>query len=219
MLGDEAVSGAETPPPLPADKTGLEIKLQPADAIFGSVPLKDPEKASAPKETHFFRGLLRFGARAAAVACLCGLAWAGGAYYSYGYPPFHSLRSSPASAVHGPEHDELVGTVRQMAGEIRALKASVDSKDAAGESPKSQKASSTAGATITDLVARVDKLETDVTTKLSQVNEQLARIEKQVSEHQVRANRRAGRAGCFCQEPSMWGMGITNPYLDLTWAQ
>jgi molybdopterin/thiamine biosynthesis adenylyltransferase len=41
----------------------------------------------------------------------------------------------------------------------------------------------------------------------------------QISEHQIRANRRPGRVGCFCQERSQWGMGIAEPYLDLTWAR
>jgi molybdopterin/thiamine biosynthesis adenylyltransferase len=31
-------------------------------------------------------------------------------------------------------------------------------------------------------------------------------------------NRRAPRPGCFCSTPSTWGLGLQEPYLDLTWA-
>jgi hypothetical protein len=177
--------------PAPADTKGLEIKLQPADAIFGSVPIKDSENTSTPKETHFFRSLLRFGLRAAVVVCLCGLAWAGGAYYSHGHSPFHLWRTTSAPDVkQSPQHDKTLSAMRHMAEEIRALKASVDSKNAVGGNVQSQKVLSATGATITDLAGRVDKLDAEITTKFSEINGQLAHIEQQVSApHAVTASR------------------------------
>lgn len=43
--------------------------------------------------------------------------------------------------------------------------------------------------------------------------EQLLRVRDRT----VSANRRSGRAGCFCTDPDSWGQGLTDPYLDLTW--
>jgi hypothetical protein len=32
-------------------------------------------------------------------------------------------------------------------------------------------------------------------------------------------NRRAPRPGCICSMPSAWGLGLQEPYLDLTWPE
>jgi hypothetical protein len=195
----EAFSLANKAAALPPDSTALEIKVQPADAIFGSAPLKDAEKVSAPGTSSFFGRLLRYGSRTVAVACLCGLAWAGGRYYSLGHWPRLAMRSIPAAEVQqSPERDETASTVRQMAEEIRALKTSVEGmgrQDAGAEnaktagntgdqeSLKSQLDSMQAAtkAAIADLAARIDKLEADSATKLSQVSEQLDGIEHHIA--------------------------------------
>jgi hypothetical protein len=104
-------------------------------------------------------------------AALCGLAWAAGAYYSSGHLPFDLLKWSGAAQVQqSTERDEM----RQMADDIRALKSSVGDKGAAP-------VQTTAGAATADLGARLDKLEADLTTKLSQVNDRLASIEQKIS--------------------------------------
>lgn len=41
----------------------------------------------------------------------------------------------------------------------------------------------------------------------------------QITDRNLRNNRRPGRVDCFCQDRSMWGAGVAGPYLDVTWAQ
>jgi hypothetical protein len=188
----EAVSGADIVP-VPPDSTTPEIKVHPADAIR-FVPLKDSETDSTRKVSPVFGRLLRYGARIAAVACLCGLAWAGGAYYRLGRSPLELMKPGPASEVkQSPEHDEIVRAMAQMAEEIRVLKASVErravSQDASVEDARSRESvksqldsvQTMTGTAMADLASRVAKLETESTTKLSRVNEQLASIEQQIA--------------------------------------
>jgi hypothetical protein len=181
---EKVISGADTPP-LPPDATAPEIEVQPADAILGRVPLKDTEKTSARQVAPFFIRLLRYSARTAVVACLCGLAWAGGVYYSLGHSPFDLVKARRAAEVQqSPQRDDMVSAVRQMAEEIRALKTSVDGRGVAQDADQKNQLNSvqtTTGATIADLMGRVDKLDAEFTTKLSQVNEQLTSIEQQIS--------------------------------------
>lgn len=198
----EAVSAVNTaPPPPPPEAPTLQLKVQPADAILG--PVKETEIASTRKPS-FFRRVTRFTTRVIFIACVGGAAWAVGAYYASGHTPMgfvkSLLKSSPAvEAQQSPQHDELVSTVRQMADDIRALKASVDSKGAAQDSgaasatsQNSQLASiQTTTAAIADLTSRVDKLQADVTTKLSQIDQQLANIEQKMSATHVAAAPRA----------------------------
>ncbi len=39
----------------------------------------------------------------------------------------------------------------------------------------------------------------------------------QLHERAIRHNRRPARPGCFCADPTRWGQGTRDPYLDLTW--
>ena len=178
---DEAVSGADKAP-LPPDATTLELKVQPDDAIFGTASLKNDERASTQKGTSFLGRLLRSVVRTVTIVFLCGLAWAGGAYYSHGRLPLDPIKSSQASEV--PQGPDVLRAVRQMDEEIRALKTSVEgtgvARDAAAEEKPNSMQTAT-GATVTDLVGRIDKLDAEFTAKLSQVNEQLASIEKQIA--------------------------------------
>lgn len=179
LLGshDEVVSGADAVP-VPPGSSAPEIKVEPADAILRFAPPKDDEKVSTRKGSSVFGRLLRLGARMAAVACLCGAAWAAGAYYSGGHSPLEFLKPSRASDVQqSPERDEIVRSMAQMAEEIRALKASVEGRSVAQDAG----VESATRAAIADLASRVDKLEAESTTKLSRVNEQLASIEQQIA--------------------------------------
>ena len=154
----------------------MQIKIEPGDALFGPGADKGSQKAS--------RGPSLFG-RLLLTAVLCGLAWAGGAYYASGHLPFDLMKWSPGyQAQQATERDEMASTLRQMAEDIRALKASVDDKQAAP-------VQTTTGATITDLGARLDKLEADITSKLSQVNDRLATIEQQIAASHVASVSRA----------------------------
>jgi predicted nucleic acid-binding Zn-ribbon protein len=100
------------------------------------------------------------------------------------------------------EHDEMLGTVRKMSEEIRALKTSVEAmgiaQGAGAEDAKNRESLKTqldsvqtkTSAAITDLAGRLDKLESESTTKLSQLGEQLDGIE-----HQIAAPRAASASG------------------------
>jgi hypothetical protein len=184
-----AISSADMPP-LPPD--ALDIKIQPDDALYGSAAGVNPD-ISLRRPTSFFGRLFRFALRAIVILCLCGLAWAGGAYYSSGHMPLSLLKLTRAmQAQQNPEHDQMITTMRQMADEIQALKSTID-QDAARtavtdnvnnqQSQRNQPDSAQAatGAALTDLAGRVDKLQSDLTTKLAQIDEQLANIEKQIS--------------------------------------
>jgi hypothetical protein len=199
---DEAVSGADAVPVPPAPATPEipgpttpEIKVEPADAILRLGP---PEgKDSTRKGSSVFGRLLRFGARTAVVACLCGLAWAAGTYYPLRHSLLELLKPGRASEVQqmqqSPERGEIVRAMAQMAEEIRTLKASVESRavaqDAVVENAKSRDgvksqpdaAQTVTSAAIADLANRVDKMEAEFTTRLSRVNEQLAGIEQKIA--------------------------------------
>lgn len=164
-LHTEAFSGAAPPPP---PDSPLEIKVQPDDAIFGPGAGKHSERASGRSGSPLFGRLLL-------TAVLCGLAWAAGAYSSSGHLPFDFMKWSRASQQQQSERDEMLGTMRQMADDIRALKASVADKAAAP-------AQTTTGASgVTDLAARLDKLAAELPSKLSQMNDRLANLEQQIA--------------------------------------
>lgn len=186
------------PVPVPQGSTGPEIKVEPADAIRRFASPKDDEKVASRKGSSAFGRLLGFGARMVAVACLCGVAWAAGAYYPVGHSPLEFLKHGRASDVQqSPQRDEMVRAMAQMADDIRALKASVEGRGIAqdarvengventknGENAKSQPdaVQTTTGAAIADLASRVDKLEAEFTAKLSRVSEQLAGIEQRIA--------------------------------------
>jgi len=181
-----AVFSANPPPPPP---DALEIKVQPGDAILGPAAMKDFDRASAAPS--FLGRLFGFGLRAVVIAGLCVLAWMAGERYSSGHfdlhAPFGLLKfSRTADVEQSTEREAVLSQMRQMEDEIRALKASIDSQDAVRGGQDSQKAQAdpaqaTTRAAITELVGRVDKLEAEITGKLSQVNEQLATIEKQIT--------------------------------------
>jgi hypothetical protein len=98
--GPAPASPASLPPPLPpsSDATPLELKVEPADAIFGPAPLKDfgsaplkdfgsapqrengTEEAAPGRVASFFGRLFRFVVRTTAVVLLCALAWAAGTF-------------------------------------------------------------------------------------------------------------------------------------------
>ncbi|REF84074.1 hypothetical protein DES32_2919 [Methylovirgula ligni] len=184
----EVVSDANTPPP--PESTALDLKVQPGDAIFGSAPPKDTERGSTRKA----RRLWRYGAGISTVALLCALAWAAGAYYSHGHLPIDFMSSSQGpQAQEGPTHDEVASAIRQMAEEIHALKAStVGGAQGIGQASQDHpdSAPTTSGATINDLIGRVDKLESEFTTRIEKVDEQLSSIQQQISaSHLVLASR------------------------------
>jgi hypothetical protein len=170
---------------LPPDVAAPEIRLQPADAMPGRVPLRDAEKASTRQATPFFARLARNVLRAVVIVSLCALAWAAGAYYSLGHSPFASARSGQALAMQpSAQHDDMVSAMRQMTEEVRALKADADGRSAAQAADQKNQLNSVqapTGVTIADLARKVDRLDAELTARLSQVNEQLASLEQKIS--------------------------------------
>lgn len=185
---DKAIPGGDTAPE-PLDATPLQIKINPADAILGSPSPQGAGETSGRRKNTRFRGFLRYTVGAAVVGCLCLLAWTAGAYYLAGHPPFYFVNAQQSLA-----HNDTESMIRQLADQIRALKASVDeARDADGKSGEGHDRIDTVQTkadALSDLTGRVDKLETALTTQLSKINEQLAGIEQKISEpHAVSASR------------------------------
>jgi hypothetical protein len=179
---------------LPPDVAAPEIRLQPADAVPGRVSHKDIDKASTQQTPPFFMRLLRNVLRAVGIVSLCALAWAAGAYYSNGHSPLASASVSQAVGVQpSAQHDDMVSAMRQMTEEVRALKADADGRNAAQAADQKNQLNSVqapTGAAIADLAGKVDRLDAELTARLSQVNEQLASLEQKISAaHAVLASR------------------------------
>jgi len=180
----ETVIGPDAPPLAP-DAAAPDIKVQPADAIFATARLNETPKASSRGIASLFIRVLRFGARTVAILSVCALAWAAGAYFSRGHLPADATRLSQAADVpQSPAHDDTADALKQMAGEISALKALVESKSAApvagAQNVEPPKTDTTTGPALADLSGRVDKLEADFTAKLSQIGAELATIEQRL---------------------------------------
>lgn len=175
--------------------TTADIKINPADSILRFAPAN--EKKARPKGALGSRRLLGYGARAAGVVCLCGLAWAGGTYYplyALGQSPLELMKQSPVSETQQDAgQDEMLRAMGRMAEEIRALKAGLEgralaqdggvanakSRDPAARQPDLSQ--TTTGAAIADLASRIDRLEADSTAKFARLSEQLAGIEQQMA--------------------------------------
>ncbi len=190
---DEAVSARR-----PQNSAAVEIKVEPGDAVHPVTRPKDNEKVSTPKRISIFGRFLRFGTQVAAIAFLCAVAWAVGAYYPHGDLPFEFFKPGQASNVQqNSQPDEIVRAMAQMAEDMRTLKASVAAgtamKNTGAENANSQDGVTKAldaqqtrtEAAIADLANRVDKLEADSTAKLSQIGEQLVNIEHQLTSSHV----------------------------------
>lgn len=172
--------GADAPSPPHAATP--DIKIEPIDGMLRHAPPKNTASTSTRPEAPLFQRAVRYSARTAAVVGMCGLAWAGGVYYSH--LPLDTAKASWAPEIQpNSRQDEIVGVVRQMAEDLRALKAKVEAADATrGASPLNpvNSGQTTAGPTMADLAGRVDKLNAEVTAKLSQLNGQLATIQQQL---------------------------------------
>jgi hypothetical protein len=191
---DEAVAETKAPPASPPDAHVVEIRASEADAILGSASFETADAHSARRLPHF-ECLLRYGPRAALVAGLVGFAGVAGAYFSGAQFPFPAATPHPAS-IGGPqssgESTEILRTVRQMAEEIRALKAriealhavqSLSAKEAAaleGVKARLDAVKAETGAETAELAGKVDRLQREFTTKLAQVNERFDRKDQRL---------------------------------------
>lgn len=199
----ERIKGADAPLPEHKSKPSLDLKLQRADAFFASpsfeggndvsrvdeppaapslsVPPIDARSSSDGARSAAVRPsaskggrILRYGGGAAAIACLCGLAWAAGSHQFLGRSPGDPARRG-AELQHNPQLDALAATVRQISQELRVLEARLDAKDAKAPSSSAQP---TTGKDVADLSGRFDELDARLTAKLSHIDEQLAGLEQ-----------------------------------------
>jgi hypothetical protein len=184
MSLDDAIPAADRAPVSP-EATKLAIKVQADDAILQHAPIKETqetENSSAPRSAPGFLGrVVRSVVRVAIIACLCAMAWVGGTYYSTANLPHNVVKDSLADVPQNPAHDDLAALVQQMAEELRALKASVDSRSAAPDAAGKSADQGKTDAAIAALGGRMDKLEADFTTQLSQIDGKLAGIEQKIS--------------------------------------
>lgn len=184
-----ADAGKSAAPSIP---NGPEIRAHADDALFGPAPLNTTSEGSARRASLLFKRLLGYGLYAVAVACLAGVAWFAGLYFS-GDQPSHFAGKLwnlwPVGPQEGAGRTEAARTIEKMAEEIRAIKAEVEAMHATqsaraqdtaaleGLSTQLNQTKSEANAAIAELAARVEKLERESAAKLGQIYERLDRIE------------------------------------------
>jgi hypothetical protein len=195
---DEAVpeSAAARPRGANVPTAGARGKDAKHGAASGLVPFKETEAASARRAPPRFERLFGYGSHAALAACLFGFAWAAGSYFSGDYSPFYGLKPPPARTVatqESVERSELLRTAQNMAGDIRALKANLETLRAAqsqatkdtsaleGLKSRLDAVKTETGASIAELAVKVEHMQREPAAKLSQVIERLDRIEHQIS--------------------------------------
>jgi hypothetical protein len=187
MSWDETVeeANAASSPDAPI----LKIRARAADSILGSASFKTAGQDSGRRWPFLFERLLRFGPRAALAASLVGFMGVAGAYFSGGQLPFSARTPQPASLdgqQPGDERAEILRMVHQMADEIRALKARVEAVHAQSTSAKEATAleglkarlgavKTETGAEIAELAGKVNRLQSEVTTKLAKASERFDR--------------------------------------------
>jgi uncharacterized protein YidB (DUF937 family) len=160
-------------------------------------PSRTEHFAAAPRAAPSrFKQLFAYGSRAALAACLFGVAWAAGSYYSSGQSPFDAMKPPPAPPVATQEsvaRTEVLRAAQEMAEDIRALKANVEAlraaqsqsgKDATaleGLQTRLDAVKAETGAAIAELAGEVENMQREPAAKLSQVIERLDRIEQQIA--------------------------------------
>jgi uncharacterized protein YidB (DUF937 family) len=199
--------GESVPPAIPASAPSL---LDPAIPLLSSRAKEIPQPGAVqirPSRTeHFaaaplkapsrFKQLFAYGLRAALAACLFGVAWAAGSYYSSGRSPFDAIKPPPAPPAATQEsvaRTEMLRAAQEMAEDIRALKTNVEALRAAQSQSGSDAAAlehlktrldavkAETGASIAELAGKVENMQREPEAKLSQVIERLDRIEHQIA--------------------------------------
>jgi hypothetical protein len=193
---DEAVPEASAAVFSQADVNASELRARVADAILGPVHFIKAEEGAARWVPPCFERLLRYGAHAALAASVFGFAWLAGLYFFGGQSPFYSMNPRPVRTVvpqESVERAEMLGTVQKMAEEIRAIKGNVEAmravlslsaRDATKRESLKKRLDAVqieTGAAIAELAGKVERMERQSTTKLSEVSEQLDRIEYRIA--------------------------------------
>jgi len=199
--------GEAIPPAIPASEsrfldTPISLSSSPVEEITQPraeeirASIAEHFAAAPPKSPPRFKQLFRYGSRAALAACLLGLAWAAGSYFSGGQSPFFALKPPPAAPVATQEsaaRTEMLRATQEMAADIRALKANVEALRAAqsqsgndaaaleGLKTRLDAAKAETGASIAELAGKVENMQREPEAKLSQVIERLDRVEHQIA--------------------------------------
>src|ERR1700731_3379299 len=189
--------GEAVPPPIPASKSSVpDLAIQLSSSPVEEIPQPGAEQIRPSRAEHFaaappkapprFKQLFSYGARAALAACLFGFAWAAGSYFSTGQLPFYAIKPPPAPPVATQEsvaRTEMLRAAQEMAEEIRGLKANVEALRAAQSQPGKDPAAleglnsrldavkAETGASIADLVGKVENMQREPEAKLSEVIE------------------------------------------------
>lgn len=160
--------------------------------------LEHAEKGAAPQ---LLAGpsAWNYASHAAMAICLLGFGWAAGSYLFGSGGPMAGLKPTPAETAspESLERAQIIRSTQKLDDDVRALKANVEAMRAAfaqGPSAKDQHilekgldnlktrldtVKAETSASISDLAAKVDRLQRDPATKLQQVIDRLDRIEHQ----------------------------------------
>jgi uncharacterized protein YidB (DUF937 family) len=199
--------GEAVPPAIPASESSVLDSVIPlSSSPVEEITQPGPEQIRPSRTEHFaatprkapprLEQLFSYGSRAVLAACLFGLAWAAGSYFSGGQSPFYAIKPPPAAPVATQEsvaRAEMLRAAQEMAGDIRALKADVEALRAAqsqsggdataleGLKTGLDAVKAETGASIAELAGKVENMQREPEAKLSQVIERLDRIEHQIA--------------------------------------
>ncbi|HTV32582.1 MAG TPA: hypothetical protein VME69_05705 [Methylocella sp.] len=187
-----ADSGHPAPAPIPAARTS-GAKRRPLSSVRLLV-LDEAEEVGEPRLPR--EKLLAYGAQAAIAACLFGMAWAAGVYFSNGRSPlipFGRQTAQTPAASGNPPPNEMALVAQRTADDIRALKADVEALRAS-QSQMARQATALeglkkgldavkneTGASIAELSGKVERLQHEPQAKLSQIIERLDHLDKAIS--------------------------------------
>lgn len=172
----EAGAAAARPPGANVPAEAKRERGSRQEANSGLVLLKAVAAGSVRRTPPRLERLLSFGPHAAIAVCLFGFAWAAGSYFSGGHSPVDALKlvfarswAPQASA----ERGELLRTVQKMAGDIRAVQASVDALRTA------QSQAAKGAAALEGLSARLDALKAETTASLAAFAGKAERVQRE----------------------------------------
>jgi hypothetical protein len=189
-----AVAGVAADPP--QDANAPNIKITAADATRRSTSSQEAEEAFAPKLPPILKHLSTFGPRAALAACVSGVAWVAGSYFSGDQSQFYAVKPQPnptTVAQESVERAEFLRMKQKFGEEIRVLQAKVEAIPAA-RSLSTKEATALedlkkrldavkreAGAAIAELAGKVERMQRENATTFSQVSEQIGQPERQIA--------------------------------------
>ena len=184
---DETVTEADDAAAFLQDTSILKMRVEAADATYGSARSKKEETTST-------RGLLRlltYAPQAGLTACVVGFAWVAGSHFSG-----EQASPQPAKTIEvqeSVERAELLRVTQKMAGEIRTLQAGVgamhamrsqNAKDAAAIENLKRRLDAVkteTGAALAEVEGKVEQLQHEAAAKASEVRERFNRLENLIA--------------------------------------